>query len=95
MLGFEPFKTEVLLGTCWWAETVTRGSTFNVPLVQGIYSTLQRETSISLLFPGPKSRGDANSIKHECLHVHMHMVYIYFRRQFEAVPAHTDVTTVA
>ena len=66
--------------------------------MQGIYPTLQRETSVSLLFPVQSSGGvGANSIKHECLHVYMYtyMVYMYFRRQFEAVPAYTDVTTVA
>ena len=43
-----------------------------------------------------KVQGDANSIKHECSHVYMYMVYMYFRRKIEAVPAYyTDVTTVA
>ena len=47
-----------------------------------------------------KKHGGANSIKHQCLHVYMDMFYMYFRRQFErrqfeAVPAYTDVPTVA
>ena len=64
-------------------------------LSAGHIPALQRETSISLLCPGPKCRGEANSrcITHECLHVYMYMVYMYFRRQFEAVPAY--VTAVA
>ena len=93
MSGFESTKIEVLLGTCWWAEAVTRSSTFKMsPQCRAYIRSLQRETSISSLFPGPKGRGgggvNSRCITHECLHVYMYMVYMYFRWQFQAVPAY-------
>ena len=60
--------------------------------MQGIYPIFAEGNIISLLLPGPKCRGGgvANSscTTHECLHVYMYMVYLYFRRQFETVPAY-------
>ena len=54
---------------------------------------LQRETSISLLFPDPKcgGGGGCKCIRHGCLHVYMYKVYMYFRRRFEGIGRGRDV----
>ena len=50
---------------------------YNVPLVHGIYPSFAKGKGVN-----------SRTITHECLHVYMYMVYMYFRRQFEAVPAY-------
>ena len=63
----------------------------NVPLVQGIYPSLAKVNVNIFVIPRSQVQGgDVNSscITHEYLRVYMYMVYMYFRRHFEAVPAY-------
>ena len=89
MPGFEPTKTEVTPGHVLMGVRLLK-----CPPSAGHISELCRGKCQNLCYSPVASAGgvgggsNSKYITYKCLHVYMHMVYLYFRRQFEAVPAY-------